>query len=200
MRIVLVRHGQGKDQLTETNSGERTCSGLTDLGREQGYALATHLRESGEYSDCQTLLSSTIARARQTARILLDVFPAQCVTEDPDLCELRMGQAEGLTTSQIQAKYGDSAPPGAETFQELSDRAHSTLLSYSQRFNGQTVVAVTHGGFIAGSTKRLFSGTETKVWLHPLNTGITEWSLSDGIWTLVQYNNTCHLHRLKESN
>ena len=199
MRLVLVRHGQGKDQLTETNSGERTCSGLTDLGREQVHALATHLRESGEFSDCQTLLSSTIARARQTAKILLDVLPAQCITEDSDLCELRMGQAEGLTTSEIQAKYGDSTPPGAETFQELFDRAHSTLLSYSQRFNGQTVIAVTHGGFIVGSTIRLFSGPETKIWLHPLNTGITEWSLSDGIWTLVQYNNAYHLHRLNES-
>ena len=200
MRLVLVRHGQGKDQLTGTNSGERTCSGLTDLGREQVHALATHIRESGEFSDCRTLLSSTIARARQSARILLDVLPAQCVTEDPDLCELRPGLAEGLTTSQIQAKYGDSTPPGAETFQELFDRAQSTLLSYSRRFNGQTVIAVTHGGFIVGSTIRLVSGTGAKVWLDPLNTGITEWSLSEGIWTLVQYNNAYHLHRLNESN
>ena len=82
----------------------------------------------------------------------------------------------------------------------LFDRAQSTLLSYSERFNGLTVVAVTHSGFIVGSTKMLFSGTETKVWLDPLNTGITEWSLADGIWTLVQYNNAYHLHRLTESN
>ena len=200
MRLVLVRHGEGKDQLIETNSGERTCSGLTDLGRGQAHALATYLRESDEFSDCQTLLSSTIGRARQTAKILLNVLPAQCVTEDPDLCELRLGKAEGLTTSQIQAKYGDSTPPGAETFQELFDRAHLTLLSYAQRFNGQAVVAVTHGGFIVGSTIRLVSGTETKVWLDPLNTGITEWSLADGIWTLVQYNNAYHLHRLNENS
>ena len=197
MRLVLVRHGQGRDQLTETNSGERTCAGLTDLGSKQVGALATHLQESGDLAECTTLLSSTIARARQTAKILLDVLPVQCVTEDRDLCELRMGQAEGLTSSEIEAKYGDSTPPGAETVQELFDRAHSTMLSYSRRFHGQTVIAVTHGGFIVGSMIRLFSGPDRRAWLHPLNTGITEWSQSEGVWTLVQYNNACHLHLLR---
>ena len=189
MRLVLVRHGQGKDQLTEANSGERTCAGLTDLGSQQVGALATHLRESGDFSECTTLLSSTIARARQTARILLDVLPVQGVTEDRDLCERQMGKAEGLTTAQLQAKYGDSTPPGAETVQELFDRAHSTMLSYSRRFRGQTVVVVTHGGFIVGSMIRHFSRPDAGAWLHPLNTGITEWSQAEGIWTLVQYNN-----------
>ena len=199
MRLVLVRHGEGKDQLSRRTpvsapaQASRTWAGASPCARNIS-------RESDEFSDCQTLLSSTIGRARQTAKILLNVLPAQCVTEDPDLCELRLGKAEGLTTSQIQAKYGDSTPPGAETFQELFDRAHLTLLSYAQRFNGQAVVAVTHGGFIVGSTIRLVSGTETKVWLDPLNTGITEWSLADGIWTLVQYNNAYHLHRLNENS
>ena len=200
MRIVLVRHGQGRDQLTETNSGGRTCAGLTDLGSKQVGALATHLRESGDLSECTTLLSSTIPRARQTARILLDVLPVQGVTEDRALCERQMGQAEGLTTSELQTKYGDSTPPGAETVQELFDRTHSTMLSYSRRFHGQTVVAVTHGGFIVGSMVRHFSRPGAGAWLHPLNTGITEWSQSEGIWTLVQYNNVYHLHRLNEGD
>ena len=49
----------------------------------------------------------------------MDVLPVQGVTEDRDLCERQMGKAEGLTTAELQAKYGDSTPPGAETVQAM---------------------------------------------------------------------------------
>jgi len=64
----------------------------------------------------------------------------------------------------------------------------------AQEFAGNTVVAVTHGGFIEASLLEMFSiprpGTRAK--LMPLNAGITEWTFDDA-WTLARYNDTGHL-------
>jgi hypothetical protein len=55
------------------------------------------------------------------------------------------------------------------------------------------VVAVTHAGFVLASMIELFGGPETRAWLDPSNTGITEWYRSEGKWTLVKYNDFSHL-------
>lgn len=64
----------------------------------------------------------------------------------------------------------------------------------AQEFAGETVIAVTHGGFIEASLLEMFGiprpGTGAR--LMPLNTGITEWSF-DNAWTLVRYNDISHL-------
>lgn len=70
-----------------------------------------------------------------------------------------------------------------------------TLTQYSEQYEDQTVVAVSHGGFIANALITLFDiprpGTGT--WLDPDNTGRTGWRYADSRWALVQYNNRYHL-------
>jgi broad specificity phosphatase PhoE len=70
-----------------------------------------------------------------------------------------------------------------------------TLTQYFEQYEDQTVVAVSHGGFIANALITLFDiprpGTGT--WLDLDNTGLTGWRYADSRWALVQYNNRYHL-------
>jgi hypothetical protein len=67
--------------------------------------------------------------------------------------------------------------------------------SSSERFAGQTVVAVSHAGFVVASLLVAFDiprpGTGAR--LEPAHTSLTEWRVADAIWTLVRYNDASHL-------
>jgi broad specificity phosphatase PhoE len=97
MRLVLIRHGESEHAVNNIVGGPRGCQGLTPRGREQAGRLAERLRRTGELADCAALLTSPWPRARQTAEILQPALPVTAVTEDPNLCELLPGQADGLT-------------------------------------------------------------------------------------------------------
>jgi len=64
------------------------------------------------------------------------------------------------------------------------------------RYAGQTVVAVTHAGFIVVSILELFDIPRSggRAWLDPRPTALTEWSRSNGIWRLERYNDTSHVY------
>jgi broad specificity phosphatase PhoE len=106
MRLVLIRHGESKHVVSNIVGGPLGCQGLTPRGREQAERLAERLRRSGELADCAALLASPWRRARQTAEILLSSLPLTAVSEEPNLCELLPGQADGLNWDAYRAHYG----------------------------------------------------------------------------------------------
>jgi hypothetical protein len=67
--------------------------------------------------------------------------------------------------------------------------------STRERFAGQTVVAVSHAGFVVASILVAFDiprqGTGAR--LEPALTSLTEWRVADATWTLVRYNDASHL-------
>lgn len=195
MRLILIRHGESKDQIAGRGTGPAFCAGLSNQGFAQVRLLAERLRTTRELDDCQTLLSSPTLRAQQTAGILFDVLPAARMAEDDALCEIHLGEGEGLTSKAYREKYGRKTAPGGESWEAFIRRIASTLKKYVTEYSGQTVVAVSHGGFIANSVISLFEIplTQTRAWLDPDNTGLTEWRSADGRWTLVRYNDTHHL-------
>ena len=70
-----------------------------------------------------------------------------------------------------------------------------TLDSLAARHAGETVVAVTHAGFIVAALLDRFAIPRpgTGAWLEPAHTGMTEWRVLDGRWTLARFNDTAHL-------
>jgi probable phosphoglycerate mutase len=78
---------------------------------------------------------------------------------------------------------------------EFIARVRTTHQRLADRFAGQTVVAVTHAGFVVASLLVLFDiprpGTGSS--LEPSYASLTEWRLSGTTWTLVRYNDTAHL-------
>jgi len=209
VRLLLVRHGHSHHGAAGLIAMPRGCTGLTTTGRAQALALAMRFRAEAGLGARVTLLGSPALRARQTADALLPHLPVGTVTEEPGLCELLPGAADGLTHAAYRATYGAFDPvaepdrpfaPGGESWRGFLARVGRTLEALAARHAGETVVAATHAGFIVATLldRLAIPRPGTGAWLDPAHAGITEWRVRDGRWVLVSYNDTAHLGGLHE--
>jgi broad specificity phosphatase PhoE len=203
MRLILIRHGESHHTYEGVIAELSGCRGLTDRGYAQVHSLADRLRTNGEIRDSCILMSSPVLRAQQTAAILAEATSLGPVVQERDLCEIHPGLADGLTWEAYRTVYGTfdlvSSPlryfaPGGESWVQFLDRVRATVGRLAAQFADQTVVAVTHAGFIVASILVLFDiprpGTTAR--LDPEHTAITEWDNSDGVWRLVRFNDMGH--------
>jgi broad specificity phosphatase PhoE len=203
VRLILIRHGESEHSLRDMIAGFASCPGLTTRGFQQVQLLAERLRATGEASDCAALLSSTVLRARQTAEVLSHELHLGPIEQDCDLCELHPGAADGLSWEAYRKEYGSFdliAEPDrpfateAESWLDFVGRVQTTLDRLAMRFEGRTVIAVTHAGFIVASLLTLFAiprpGTGARV--DPAYVSITEWECAQASWRLVRFNDRAH--------
>jgi broad specificity phosphatase PhoE len=204
MRLVLIRHGESQHSKLGIIAGVSGCPGLTEHGILQAQSLVNRLKETRELDDATILLSSPVPRARQTAEILARELPIRTVEFDCNLCELHPGEADGLTWEEYRTRFGtfdlQAEPdrhfaPSGESWSEMYARVRSTLGRLAERFDGKTVVAVTHAGFIVLSMLELFQIPTSggRAWLEPSHASLTEWQISNDGWRLERYNDTYHL-------
>lgn len=207
MQLILIRHRESQAGLRRIIGGPTGCTGLTERGVTQARALADRFSRTGEVSDCAVLLASPWQRAHETAEILAGALPTSSIQVDGNLCETRPGEADGLSWEEYQRSFGAfdmlAVPdrpfaPGGESWLQFRDRVETTLRNLAERYEGQTVVAVSHGGFVVASLIVLFDIPRpgTNAWLNPEHTSITEWQVSNAAWNLVRYNDTAHLANL----
>jgi probable phosphoglycerate mutase len=202
-RLLLIRHGQGRANIEHVIAGLRGCTGLTPTGRVQVEALGAAWVAARFRPDA--LLTSPVRRARESADILSLCLGSPEVVEDCSLCEMHLGEADGLTWSAYEATYGrpfDLAAepdrpfaPGAESWGEVLDRVEATLAGIVRRHPGATIAVVTHAGVIVASMLRLFGipPGARRAYLDPGYTSVTCWQAARDAWELVAFNDTSHL-------
>ena len=206
-RVVLVRHAEGQYSVDGIVGGPRGCSGLSDEGRRQGRRLHDRLTVTGELAP-DVLLASTLPRAIETATALADVFGGLDVRPDCAYCEVHVGEADGLSLTAARERWEwpgpwETPPPGAESVEDFGDRVARAIDDLVITHQGQSVVLVTHGGFISAACY-WFLGVpwqaerglaQRRFFLDPIYTAMTEWTQRDGTgpWTLVRYNDAAHL-------
>lgn len=204
MKLILIRHAESEHGRQGLIADVLGCRGLTVQGVQQAEQLATRLRTTGEASDCSVLLSSPVPRARQTAQIIQAALPIEAIHEASDLCEIRPGAADGLTRAAYEARFGAFDPvaepqrpfaPGGESWSQFVTRVGTTLERLAVQYQDQTVVAVTHAGFIVAAFLCLFAiprpGTGTSI--DPRHTSLTIWRCRSRTWQLERYNDAWHL-------
>lgn len=108
--IWLVRHGQ-----TEFNAAGRhhgwSDAPLTSLGVRQARGVARAL--AGQVDPVVGVVSSPLGRAWRTAEIIAGALRVPGPVEaDPDLMEIGMGSAEGLTQAEMAARWPTVAAGG----------------------------------------------------------------------------------------
>jgi broad specificity phosphatase PhoE len=149
--LLLVRHGE-----TDWNRVGRWQGGsdteLNDLGREQARALADQLD-----GDIDVVYSSDLARARETAEIVAAKLGLE-VRLDPRLRERGFGGWEGLTTPEIEDRFGDAhrrwlagegaGADDAERFEDFSARVNQFLADVVRLHPDDEVLVISHGGSI----------------------------------------------------
>lgn len=149
-RFVLLRHGQ-----TE-HSAERRFSGtsdpeLTATGREQARRAAEALTHFGRID---AIVASPRTRAQQTARAAADALGFDTFETVDGFAELDFGEFEGLTREEAIERDRDAfdhwqsspnnAPPGGESNAAFHRRITRARLKLQERFEGKTVLVVTH--------------------------------------------------------
>jgi len=203
-RLVLVRHGESKTTVARVIGGHRTCSGLSDLGRQQAERLRDRLAASSEIS-ADVLISSHYARARETAEIIAPALGDLAVVEDDGFGEHDPGpDCDGMGFDEYLARYGAgwwqgdpfaTSFPGGETIAAFQFRVGQAIRRTVDTYADQTVVIACHGGVVDATLRLALKAPGTGGFeIQTLNTSLTELQLvKDNLWRLVRYNDTAHL-------
>lgn len=106
--IYLFRHGE-TDWNVEGRRQGRLVSPLTQGGEFQAEKNAMRVRKRLSLDADVAFFASPLGRARQTALIMAKELgiPEQAIVFEPRLMECSFGVWEGLTTSEIKARYLD---------------------------------------------------------------------------------------------
>lgn len=208
-RLVLVRHGESQVTVDRVIGGFRTCSGLSELGREQSERLRDRLSSTGELAG-GVLIASNFARALETARIF---GPAMGTAEPIEIAgfgEHDPGpDLDGVTFAAYVEEFGSpnfggdphfEVFPGGETVAAFHLRVGSALSQVLDEQAGKLIVVSCHGGVVDAIFRQLLRTASTGIFdLWTTNTSITEFVLSsdsaarDQRWRLVRYNDAAHL-------
>jgi broad specificity phosphatase PhoE len=207
-RLVLIRHGESVSTVTRRIGGWRTCSGLSDLGREQAKRLAERLA-AGEL-DADALYTSHYPRARETAEAVAPVLGLDPI-EDPGFGEHDPGaEVDGMTFTEFVERYGHpewhgdphaEVFPGGETIATFHHRVGAAAARALDEHRGGTIVVSCHGGVVDAVFRLLLRLPQTGGFeLFTVNTSLTEFASADqGKWVLARYNDAAHLAGLPPS-
>ena len=145
---LLLRHGQTPMSVQKRYAG-RSDAPLTDVGVQQAAAAAKRLASSG----IAVIVTSPLLRAVQTAQEVGAVTGAAVVTDD-GFRETDFGAWEGLTFAEVRERWPAElatwladpavAPPGGESFTDVSARVSAALHRVLGARAGQTVLIVSH--------------------------------------------------------
>jgi broad specificity phosphatase PhoE len=172
----MVRHGEAFANARGLAGGPLGDGGLTEHGRSQALALARRLSVTRELASASAFYTSTLPRAIETGAIVRPAINESLVAvQDESLCELGVGEADGLSWAQIAERYPlpdwDRDPsqvnvPGGESLVEFFQRCVGAIERLVARHPQELVVMVVHGGFIEQAMK-LYQGLAAGVRLRP---------------------------------
>jgi probable phosphoglycerate mutase len=145
---VLLRHGQTPMSVQKRYAG-RSDASLTDVGIQQAAAAAKRLTSVG----LNAIVTSPLLRTVQTAQEVAAVTGTAVVTDD-GFRETDFGAWEGLTFAEVRERWPaelaawladpEVAPPGGESFTDVSVRVTAALHRVLAAQAGQTVLIVSH--------------------------------------------------------
>ena len=203
-RIVLVRHGESRATVEKFIGGSRSCTGLTDHGRNQAQALRDRLLKSRDV-DATALYASNFPRAMETAQIIAPALGSLPVMVDAGWGEHDPGpECDGMTYEAFIAQYGmprwdgdphDITYPGGETVHQFHLRVLDALHRTVRAHEGGTVVVSCHGGVVDAVLRHTLHMHQTgKFELATVNTSLTELlHVKGSTWRLLRYNDSGHL-------
>ena len=145
---LLLRHGQTPMSVQKRYAG-RTDAPLTDAGVGQATAAAKRLASAG----IDAIVASPLRRTVRTAEEVAAVTGLP-VTADEGFRETDFGAWDGLTFAEVRERWPSEmaawladpsvAPPGGESFAQVSERVAAALHRVLAERGGQTVLIVSH--------------------------------------------------------
>ncbi|WP_243225756.1 histidine phosphatase family protein [Microbacterium sp. CIAB417] len=187
--ITLVRHGQ-----TDWNL-ERRIQGSTDIplnATGRGHALEAAAALAG--GTHHAIYASPLVRARETAQIIARELGLDEPGLVHDLREREFGDGEGMLVTDYIEQYGDwhADVPGAETFDQVRDRALGALdvIARDARRRSapvaESVIVVAHGGVIRALLDHASGGTMPLMGVPLANGSVHRFEASPGVLRLLE--------------
>jgi len=206
MRLILVRHGESLGNVTQVLQGREDP--LTDRGRSQARAIASHLAGRG---DVRTIYASPLARALETSQI---IGAAAGVEPQPieNLAELNVGHAAGMRFTDWMSAHPEEAArfhadgagytfPGGESGRQLGARVAAAMdrIVAAHHDDPHPVVVVSHGGALAWILAHLLRETDDNWPSYEFhNCSFTEVIVEGDQATLICRNEIGHLSVVAE--
>jgi len=197
-RFILVRHGETQSSLERRFAGS-TDVDLTQTGRDQVAALARRLRPVR----VDVMHVSPLRRCVQTAEAITAVTGRKAEIT-PDIRECAFGEWENLTLAEVLESWSDDmqrwiadesvCPPGGESWHELGERVERWFADAAARYEGRTVLAVTHGGPIIWLGRFLTAAPREAMGVFMVDTAsISVVQIADGRRRIRVWNDASHL-------
>lgn len=149
--VILLRHGvtsHTQRKLFSGSGGEDLP--LVDEGVEQARRAAAWIAERG---GADAIVASPLLRTRQTAAHVSEKLGLSVETE-PGFAETGFGEWDGFSFAEIMKRWPGEldtwlnstavAPPGGESFDDVSKRVEAARERLIDRHAGRTVVVVSH--------------------------------------------------------
>ncbi|SDN73972.1 histidine phosphatase family protein [Alkalicoccus daliensis] len=197
--LYLIRHGQSEANVKHIIQGQSEYP-LTNLGIRQAELAARSL----QYIHFDKVYSSDLNRAFRTAEIIADPLKMKPQGME-ELREVFLGPLENKPRGDILAEYPElqhrsfvtSGIPGTETFDAISARCLKLMRHWHENHEGETILAVSHGGFISIFLMYLIAGDGWHQWNRIFNidnTGITKVFFDEMGQAKIHFtNNTAHI-------
>ncbi len=169
MRIFLVRHGQTDFNVQRRNMGQRFDISLNEAGVNQAMKLAETID-----TDFDVILSSSLKRATETAKIISDKLNIAYEVRD-ELMERDTGYLAGNTWDDIAEKFHvtqtdldkqlitDFSPYGGESAEQVISRLKKIIEEVKLNYKDKKVLVVTHQGILRSLHKMFKSGEYTRL-------------------------------------
>lgn len=203
-KLFLVRHGQTYFNVEHKIQGQME-SDLTPDGIAQATALGKALNKSG--ITFSALYVSPMRRTRQTSDLCTQGLGLTPIYID-SLKEILMGDWQGLSVNDIKRDYAADwnlfwyhpekfYRPTCETYLEVRNRAAKAVERIIAEHPRQNVLVITHGALLKTlyTYFRYQSIHEIANAPHPHSTGVCVVEKKNGIWNILDWDNTSHLEK-----
>lgn len=194
-RLVLVRHGETVWHAENRYAGTSDIA-LTARGLDQAAQLGQWAAGAG----LAAVWSSPLSRARQTAAVCA-VAARHPLQVDPRLCELDFGEADGLTTREMQERFPEAVRafhadpvghhlPGGEDPAQAASRFTGCLAEITAAHPDGRVLVVAHTTAIRLALCALIGvplGEYRRLFPFVRNCGITELQVGAHV-SVLQFN------------
>ncbi len=155
MKVYLLRHGQTDWNVAKRWQGSTDIQ-LNDIGVKQAEEAATRFVDT----KISSIYTSHLGRAINTAEVIRNIAFDKSVeiNIENDIAEIRLGEWEGLTYSEVEEKYSDDYKRwvinhtevigyGVENYNDLQQRAFNVFSKICSE-NSEDLLIVSHGAWI----------------------------------------------------
>ena len=140
MTLAFIRHGQ-TDWNAEGRLQGSSDIPLNETGRQQAREAETMLADW----TWDAIVSSPLARARETAQIVADGLGLPLGPAYDELVERDYGPLEGMSDREVMERWPDRNYPGAEALADVVARCLRGLARIDADYPSSNVVVVCHG-------------------------------------------------------